>query len=128
MRFSTLVFAPLALLTSVVSAAPATFGTQDVFVPHILAPKAGDVWPKGSVQSVKWDTSDAPEHISNGARIQLRNATAQPYFVDIPLAIGFNLRSGEQEVTVPTDVPTGPYKIILFGDSGNLSPAFDIVD
>lgn len=58
------------------------------------------------------DTSNAPANISNGSRIQLRNATAQATFIDIPLAIGFNLRDGAHDVTVPTDVPVGPYRII----------------
>lgn len=57
MRFSTLVFAPLAVLSAMVSAAPTDFGTLDVFVPPILAPVAGDVWPKGSTQTVKWYAS-----------------------------------------------------------------------
>ncbi|KAJ3550382.1 hypothetical protein NMY22_g520 [Coprinellus aureogranulatus] len=126
MRLSALAFAPLALFSAVVSAAPPT--TQSVFVPPITAPVAGDVWPKGSVQTVKWDISGAPEQISNPeGSIFLRDVVAERILLDSPLAAGFDILEGEHAVTVP-DVPAGAYQVVLFGNSGNWSPTFDIVD
>ncbi|TEB30565.1 hypothetical protein FA13DRAFT_1792164 [Coprinellus micaceus] len=44
-----------------------------------------------------------------------------------PLASGFSLADGEVEVEIPADVESGEnYFIVLFGDSGNVSPNFTI--
>jgi hypothetical protein len=42
------------------------------------------------------------------------------------LAQNFNPRLGRVEVTVPLLVP-GNYTLVLFGDSGNYSPVFEIL-
>ncbi|KJA24372.1 hypothetical protein HYPSUDRAFT_200596 [Hypholoma sublateritium FD-334 SS-4] len=43
-----------------------------------------------------------------------------------PLASGFNLTDGSVQITVPNVPPRDDYLIVLFGDSGNTSPAFSI--
>ncbi|TEB36534.1 hypothetical protein FA13DRAFT_1786935 [Coprinellus micaceus] len=124
MRFSTLAFAPIALLAAAVSAKPTS-----VFVPPVTAPVANDVWAKGSVQTVKWDISGAPSEVSNPVgSIFLRDVEKERILLDSPLADGFDILNGAQDVTVPTDVPAGPYQVVLIGNSGNWSPVFDIVD
>ncbi|KAG6844712.1 hypothetical protein H0H87_004435 [Tephrocybe sp. NHM501043] len=46
--------------------------------------------------------------------------------LDHPLAENFKLRVGQVEITVPSVTPRDDYIIVLFGDSGNASPAFAI--
>ncbi|KAF5341622.1 hypothetical protein D9611_002162 [Ephemerocybe angulata] len=122
MRAASFIFASVALFASAVSAAPA-----DVFVPHITAPIAGAVWKIGSTQEVTWDTSNAPGQISNPeGNIFLRDVTQGITLLDSPLATGFNILEGKQAVHVP-NVAAGPYEIVLFGDSGNFSPTFQII-
>ncbi|KAL0954151.1 hypothetical protein HGRIS_005288 [Hohenbuehelia grisea] len=56
--------------------------------------------------------------------IRLRKGTSSTAFV---LANGFDILNGVQEITVPAVTPGDDYSIVLFGDSGNFSPAFAIV-
>ncbi|KAF5334249.1 hypothetical protein D9611_014579 [Ephemerocybe angulata] len=122
MRAGSFILASIAFFTSAVSAAPA-----DVFVPHITAPIAGDVWKVGSTQEVTWDTSNAPGQISNPeGKIYLKHVTQGTILLDSPLATGFSILEGKQAVQVP-NVAAGPYQIVLFGDSGNTSPTFQVV-
>ncbi|KZV75746.1 hypothetical protein PENSPDRAFT_570931 [Peniophora sp. CONT] len=124
MKFTTLVVAFAAL----VSAAPSEVDVvkRDVWNPHIEVPNHDTVWKAGYTYEVIWDTSDAPENISNGAAIFLRRHDRT--FVNDPLALGFDLRSGHQEVTVPQWVQPGDdYQIVLFGDSGNFGEPFTIL-
>ncbi|KAF8888352.1 hypothetical protein BD779DRAFT_1440189 [Infundibulicybe gibba] len=113
-----LFFAVLSTL-SLVAAVPVT--ARDIFDPTITSPKAGDVWVVGQTVEVTWDTSNAPVDISNASSVWLRKGTSTL------LAQGFDLRSGSVSVVVPSLVPGDDYHIILFGDSGNVSPAFSIV-
>lgn len=61
--------AGLAAFTSSVLAAP--IAKRDVFDPTILSPNADTVWVVGTQVNVTWDTSDAPEDISNGSLVTL---------------------------------------------------------
>ncbi|VDC06008.1 unnamed protein product [Peniophora sp. CBMAI 1063] len=124
MKFTTLFVAFAAL----VSAAPAEVevAKRDVWNPHIIYPNHNSVWKVGHTFEVVWDTSDAPENISNGAAIFLRRNGET--FVNDPLALNFDLRSGHQSVTVPDWIrPGNGYEIVLFGDSGNFGEPFRIV-
>ncbi|EJD40996.1 hypothetical protein AURDEDRAFT_69324 [Auricularia subglabra TFB-10046 SS5] len=120
------VFASI-LAVATTSPMPADVGILEIWNPHILNPSAGVVWARGSTQNVTWDTSDAPELISEISAIRLRKGgSTQPE----DLAFDFDLRSGSQVITVPglpTDIPTGDdYRLVLFGDSGNWSDEFTI--
>ncbi|KAF9532543.1 hypothetical protein CPB83DRAFT_626976 [Crepidotus variabilis] len=97
---------------------------QDVYSPHITSPTAGVVWTSGQTQTVTWDTSDAPAHITNRiGRIVLRKgATTTP----LVLADNFDILDGKAQVTVPNVVAGSDYEVVLFGDSGNISPEFTI--
>ncbi|EKM50602.1 uncharacterized protein PHACADRAFT_263968 [Phanerochaete carnosa HHB-10118-sp] len=96
-----------------------------VFVPKITCPTADTVWTAGSTCTVTWDTSDAPESISNGSKVVLAKDGLQDY--QHPLAEGFDLRAGSVQITIPADTaPGSDYAIVLFGDSGNYSPKFTI--
>ncbi|KAF8966056.1 hypothetical protein BDZ97DRAFT_1698862 [Flammula alnicola] len=94
----------------------------DVFVLTIIKPDANSVWVVGQQELVTWDTSNAPVNISNEGLIALNKSHKQTF-----LAEGFDLRSGHEVVTVPTDTVPGTYTITLFGDSGNFSPQFPII-
>ncbi|KZW01617.1 hypothetical protein EXIGLDRAFT_598323, partial [Exidia glandulosa HHB12029] len=98
---------------------------RDVYDPQVLYPHSGTVWYLGATHNVTWNTTDAPTNISNGAMIYLRKGNKT--ITNHTLASGFNLRSGHQEVTVPTDItPGSDYRVVLFGDSGNFGPQFTI--
>ncbi|EJD45614.1 hypothetical protein AURDEDRAFT_64482 [Auricularia subglabra TFB-10046 SS5] len=112
-------FATILLSVSTALASPVLEATRDIFSPTILEPNAATVWQLGGTFDVVWDTSNAPQNISNRGLILLRNAA--------PLAEGFDLRTGRQPVVVPSNLTPGPaYSIILFGDSGNVSEDFTI--
>ncbi|KAF9484635.1 hypothetical protein BDN70DRAFT_872148 [Pholiota conissans] len=115
------VFLTLFCLLFVVSASPLSLVAKsalDVFVPRIIKPDASTVWVIGQQATVVWDTSDAPESISNGASVYLHNFGT--------VAKDFDLRAGNVTFLVPYVLP-GSYYITLFGDSGNYSPVFTIV-
>jgi hypothetical protein len=43
------------------------------------------------------------------------------------LASGFDPRKGFVTILVPEAAPSGDYRIVLFGDSGNISNNFSII-
>ncbi|KZV69460.1 hypothetical protein PENSPDRAFT_665726 [Peniophora sp. CONT] len=97
---------------------------RDVFSPQILSPNAATIWQSGAIETVTWNTTGAPSSISNYASVILKKGYN---YVDT-LAQGFDLRAGEVDVTVPSGLATGNnYSIILMGDSGNVSPQFEVV-
>jgi len=117
--FSLLSF--LSALFVVVQASPLNLVPKaafDVWVPRIIKPDASTTWYIGKNATVVWDTSDAPESISNRASIVLHNYGT--------LIEGFDLRVGNVTFVLPVLVPVGPTYITLFGDSGNRSPVFNI--
>ncbi|THU84266.1 hypothetical protein K435DRAFT_686022, partial [Dendrothele bispora CBS 962.96] len=96
----------------------------DVFAPPITSPVAGDVWVVGETKNVTWDVSHAPTQITNPeGTILLRKGNLTT--TDI-LATGFDIRDGSVEVTVPDVEDDDDYSVVLFGDSGNWSPDFNI--
>ncbi|KXN91422.1 hypothetical protein AN958_00684 [Leucoagaricus sp. SymC.cos] len=100
----------------------------DVWRPTILQPTADSVWTAGAQKLVSWNTDNAPASISNQGHVVLKTIPNNTDTVSQwrHLAGPFNLTIGQINVTVPNDVITGEYKIILFGDSGNESPAFKV--
>ncbi|VDC00313.1 unnamed protein product [Peniophora sp. CBMAI 1063] len=100
----------------------ASAAALDVFVPKITSPTASTVWKSGALETVTWDTSNAPAQISNSGSIVLSD-DGLPMAT---LASGFDLRSGSQDVTVPENLAGTHYTITLYGDSGNVSPVFEI--
>ena len=107
--FTTFATTVLAIAASAI-AVPVQHAARDVWDPTIITPDATTVWEAGSVVNVTWETDDAPANISNGAAIFLRDNTTvfQP-----ALAEGFDLRSGSQEVTIPSNITSGTdYRIV----------------
>ncbi|KAI1786959.1 hypothetical protein LXA43DRAFT_1184813 [Ganoderma leucocontextum] len=119
------VFAFLALhLQSVLGAAVAPRAAQDVYVPPVLSPTTGTVWTIGERQNVTWDVSDPPVNITNPQGLILLRKDNTP--TPVILQNGFDILLGSIEITVPWVVDGSDYSVVLFGDSGNVSPDFTI--
>ncbi|KZV69008.1 hypothetical protein PENSPDRAFT_558618, partial [Peniophora sp. CONT] len=101
----------------------AAAAANKIFVPPITSPTANTKWTSGAAEKVTWDTTNAPATISNRGTVVL-NEAGLPIAT---LADGFDLSTGSVNVTVPSGLTTNKdYSITLFGDSGNVSPAFEI--
>ncbi|GLB45478.1 hypothetical protein LshimejAT787_2300380 [Lyophyllum shimeji] len=105
---------------------------RDVFSPHITSPNEKSVWPVGTKQTVTWETDNIPPDSQltnpNGKVVlgHLGPTGGLNLMLDNPLAQDFKLRVGQVEITVPDVPPRSDYIVVLFGDSGNASPAFAI--
>ncbi|KAH8099654.1 hypothetical protein BXZ70DRAFT_942748 [Cristinia sonorae] len=127
MTLFTFFFAPLFMAAMFVSAAPLNaelFSKKDVFVPTILEPTASTVWKTGEVRNITWDTSNAPAQITN--RLGLVLLRFGDITAPLILAKGFDILDGTVSVTVPRVEKRTDWSIVLFGDSGNFSPQFEI--
>ncbi|RDX51105.1 hypothetical protein OH76DRAFT_1347577 [Lentinus brumalis] len=108
-------------------------GPRDVWTPRITAPDAGTVWNVGETVTVRWDASHPPKRVTNyEGRLVLghfEDGDDMNEHLDNehPLAEGFNLTQGHAKVEVPDVSPSNHYFVVLFGDSGNRSPEFTIV-
>jgi len=126
MQFTTSLLAgALAYFATAVTAAPSARNALDVWDPTITSPVSGTVWTVGTTVNVTWSTANKPAHVSNGGEIIL----AVDGLLTLILAPAFDLvaADGSFPVTVPDLVPSDNYQIVLFGDSGNISPSFTVV-
>ncbi|KAF5374089.1 hypothetical protein D9615_008890 [Tricholomella constricta] len=131
MFFSTIVSALLlAASANNCNASPINAQSLIVFSPRITYPKAGMTWSIGSTHNVTWDTSNIPrEKKGSMGRILLgyNGTESENLDVEHPLATAFPIDHGRVSVTVPKHAkPRDDYFIVLFGDSGNMSPKFKI--
>ncbi|EGN98381.1 hypothetical protein SERLA73DRAFT_183352 [Serpula lacrymans var. lacrymans S7.3] len=125
--FTTFLLTLLSLFAFAIALPISNLQARDVFVPPILYPHAGTVWQAGNHHNVTWDISGAPVNITNKVGMVIL-ATNGLEDIEHPLASNFNILDGRVEIQVP-DVPTGNnYAIVLFGDSGNFSPNFTIIN
>ncbi|KAF5369104.1 hypothetical protein D9615_010419 [Tricholomella constricta] len=123
---TTLLFAIITFL-ALVSSAP--IDTRDVYVPPVLYPNHRTVWRAGSTHNVTWDTSSPPAQITNKRGTIVLAKGDYLVGLESPLAKGFDILNGRQEVTIPTDTkPGNDYSIVLFGDSGNNGERFTITN
>ncbi|KAF7299612.1 hypothetical protein HMN09_00966600 [Mycena chlorophos] len=141
MHFTASTLVSLLAMAGSTLAAPTPLGPQELIVvsPQITSPKAGDVWPAGSTQTCTWKTNNIPPaaagqygalmlgHVteytaSDGTKQENENIDMQH-----PMAMNFRLMDGNVTFVVPsTTPPRNDYRLVLFGDSGNLSPPFAI--
>ncbi|KZT11972.1 uncharacterized protein LAESUDRAFT_719922 [Laetiporus sulphureus 93-53] len=123
-KFTTLFAFFLCSFFALVSAFPVA---RDVYVPQITSPTADTIWIAGEKYNVTWDTSDAPVNITNYlGRVVLATNYVEDY--EHPLASNFSILLGSIEVTAPNVTTGNDYSIVLFGDSGNYSPEFTILN
>ncbi|KAF9049525.1 hypothetical protein BDZ89DRAFT_977926 [Hymenopellis radicata] len=134
MMFSLLILAILLVSANVEAVyVRAEKTNRDVYNPKITSPTAKTVWVAGTTVSVTWDTSDAPQNITNDrGRVVLGQINSYNHSehldFDHPLAADFDIMDGNVSFAAP-DVPeNNNYCIVLFGDSGNASPTFSIIE
>ncbi|KAF9005423.1 hypothetical protein BDQ17DRAFT_1423919 [Cyathus striatus] len=101
-----------------------------VFNPNITYPYSNVIWHRGSTYNVTWETDKIPtEAAENAGVVLLGHSGNNSENLDIahPLATDFFLRDGSVLVKAPEDIPgRKDYFVVLFGDSGNKSPEFEI--
>ncbi|KAG5335211.1 hypothetical protein C0989_001834 [Termitomyces sp. Mn162] len=101
-----------------------------VFDPPITSPNASTVWIAGNMETVTWKTEIVGmvnESIPLPGAVVLIQVLNGLRVNGFTLANVSDLRSGAVNVTVPESAVPGQYVIDLFGDSGNVSPPFEIV-
>ncbi|KAF9005433.1 hypothetical protein BDQ17DRAFT_1239999 [Cyathus striatus] len=125
MKFSFTTLLSLAALATTSLAAP--FQARDVYSPKLLTPAVGTVWKVGSTQNITWDVSSPPAEITNRTGVIYLKKPSGLIDLKHPLAQGFDITSGRQEVTVPSVPSSKKYALVLMGDSGNDGPTFTIV-
>ncbi|KAI0269930.1 hypothetical protein BC834DRAFT_819748 [Gloeopeniophorella convolvens] len=123
---------PLALvllcLAALAQAVP--FAKRIVVDPHVTSPARGTVWNVGDKVNVTWDTADIPPpgNFTGQLILGFQMSDSENLDLDHPLASNFSLSAGQVEISVPDVAPRTNYIVVLFGDSGNASPQFTIVD
>ncbi|KAJ7288152.1 hypothetical protein C8J57DRAFT_1706653 [Mycena rebaudengoi] len=110
----------------------------EVISPAIIWPAADVKWAPGSTHNVTWNTSMVPEKFCNNTGTLLLGyitpaTKTTPYSENLnishPLATGFRMGTGHTAVTIPKDTRCrANYVVVLFGDSGNISPQFSIAN
>ncbi|OZJ03942.1 hypothetical protein BZG36_02938 [Bifiguratus adelaidae] len=125
----------LVVLAAVAHAVP--LHKNIVYLPKILVPDSHTVWHTGEQHVVVCQPLN--ELFQGSFRYTSRHSWHDYARSSTPerlnehlnqtLAQGFDLSTGNTSVTVPTDIPTRhDYIIVLFGDSGNASPRFTVVN
>ncbi|KAG1872398.1 hypothetical protein DFJ58DRAFT_652151 [Suillus subalutaceus] len=120
-----------AFLLAFATAAPVHPVELLAWSPTILCPTQFTIWPRGSTQTVTWETDNIPEEKLNSTGLLLLGYMAnnsENLDIKHPLAVNFPIINGEVTVTVPENATVrGNAIVVLFGDSGNASPEFAIV-
>ncbi|KAJ7147130.1 hypothetical protein C8R43DRAFT_1129907 [Mycena crocata] len=137
MIFNTL-FSLLAVAV-VATSSPLKPQQLEVITPHITSPTEAVSWAPDSNQTVTWETKSIPPAFKKNTGMLLLGYITQTYDIhgnpqisenlDIknPLATGFMIGAGQVAIRIPKDTPRrDTYVIVLFGDSGNMSPKFKI--
>jgi len=119
----------LLFLSSFLYALP--LAPRDVVSPPITSPTAGAIWNVGQTQTVTWNTAGLPVNQTNPVGMLVLGYlfnNSENLMLNSPLATNINYSTGQVQITVP-NVPTrSDYIVVLFGDSGNASPQFTIIN
>ncbi|KAI8977385.1 hypothetical protein BDF20DRAFT_874497 [Mycotypha africana] len=106
-----------------------------VINPKITVPSQGTKWRAGETFTVKWATTfydgektvPIPDDYKGTIKLGYYENGNPSMNLKWDLASGFQLNSGAQSVTLPSDLDTKTsYIVVLMGDSGNASPKFTI--
>ncbi|KAG6377238.1 hypothetical protein JVT61DRAFT_1292 [Boletus reticuloceps] len=104
---------------------------RDVVDPPITSPTASTIWHVGQTQTVTWNSTGLPVNQTNPIGMLVLGYlfnNSEHLMLNSPLATNLNYSVGQAQITVP-NVPTrSDYIIVLFGDSGNASPEFTIIN
>ncbi|CDO73455.1 hypothetical protein BN946_scf185013.g90 [Trametes cinnabarina] len=123
---------PLLIALLALSLSSARWGAAAFYMP-----------PEFDLGAVPGDTSDRPHEVTNyegravlgyladgdddNEHLEFDSLSVER-MTEHPLAEGFNLTAGHVTVRVPDVDPRNEYIVVLFGDSGNRSPEFNIVN
>ncbi|KAF8914889.1 hypothetical protein CPB85DRAFT_1433370 [Mucidula mucida] len=106
-----------------------------VWNPKITSPKPGDkAWVSNERRNVTWSVDDIPpEKRNDTGKVVLGHWDMDGQNENLnythPIARDFPLITGWIECTMPPHVPSGnQYFVVLFGDSGNTSPTFSVIN
>lgn len=126
--FTNLLFA-IASLASLTLSLP--LNLRDVVDPPITSPTAGTAWHVGEKQLVTWSTVGLSSNVTNPAGMLVLGYmynNSENLMLNSPLATNINYADGQVLITVPNVETREDYIVVLFGDSGNASPEFTIID
>ncbi|KAG2033693.1 hypothetical protein BDR03DRAFT_657713 [Suillus americanus] len=142
--FTNLLFA-IASLASLTLSLP--LNLRDVVDPPITSPTAGTVWHVGEKQLVTWSTVGLSSNVTNSAGMLVLGYmynNSENLMLNSPLATNINYADGQVLITVPNVETREDYIVVcklwvsarsssnnfdqVFGDSGNASPEFTIID
>ncbi|KAF5315398.1 hypothetical protein D9619_007408 [Psilocybe cf. subviscida] len=103
------------------------------FSPKITNPTNGTIWNTGSDVVVTWDLRNMPTKTSNAKGTLLLGyledgSDDEHLNIERPLASNFDLKNGYVTFRCPPVDTRRDYITVLFGDSGNRSPRFSIVN
>ncbi|KAF8158534.1 hypothetical protein B0H34DRAFT_656811 [Crassisporium funariophilum] len=105
--------------------------SRGLYNPKIKSPTNATVWTMGSDVVVTWDLHDMPEKKTNpkGTLIlgHMEEGSDDEHMdLEHPLARDFDIAEGSVNFKCPKVDASKQYIVVLFGDSGNRSPAFKI--
>lgn len=104
---------------------------RDVVDPPITSPTAGTVWHVGEKQLVTWSTDGLSSNVTNPVGMLVLGYmynNSENLMLNSPLATNINYTDGQVLITVPNVETREDYIVVLFGDSGNASPEFTIIN
>jgi hypothetical protein len=104
---------------------------RDVVDPPITSPTAGTVWQVGEKQLVTWSTNGLSSNVTNPVGMLVLGYmynNSENLMLNSPLATNINYTVGQVLITVPNVETREDYIVVLFGDSGNASPEFTIIN
>ncbi|EPQ54041.1 hypothetical protein GLOTRDRAFT_139455 [Gloeophyllum trabeum ATCC 11539] len=116
------------LVLAALTAPYATAAPADVWAPPITYPTDSTIWQVGWSNWVAWDTSNPPAHITNPNGTIYLVWDGEILFEDPgPLASGFSLMDGYVYFDVPNVTASNEWRVVLIGDSGDVSPPFALI-
>ncbi|KAG2152999.1 uncharacterized protein EDB93DRAFT_1135899 [Suillus bovinus] len=126
--FTTLLFA-ISSLTTLALSLP--LNLRDVVDPPITSPTADTVWHVGEKQLVTWSIDGLSSNVTNPVGMLVLGYMyndSENLMLNSPLATNINYTVGQALITVPNVETREDYIVVLFGDSGNASPEFTIIN
>lgn len=125
---TTLLFAISSLISLALSL---PLNLRDVVDPPITSPTADTVWQVGEKQLVTWSTDGLSPNVTNPVGMLVLGYmynNSENLMLSSPLATNLNYTDGQVLITVPDVETREDYIVVLFGDSGNASPEFTIIN
>ncbi|KAG2224669.1 hypothetical protein INT45_007914, partial [Circinella minor] len=102
-----------------------------VYNPEIISPNESSKWRAGETYTIQWSPTisgqSIPEEIKGTIMLGYLEEGSMNENLHWTLAKDFQLSSGAQSITLPSDLETKTsYIIVVMGNSGNASAKFTI--